>query len=83
MRSLAVVCIEVIFFFQALPLLGDYVRNEDSSIRIAAILGLGLAYAGSHCPQVRFPCLLRGDNLELDGKSRKTVWWIWVTFFIN
>ncbi|KAH7849486.1 hypothetical protein Vadar_018571 [Vaccinium darrowii] len=34
-------------------LLVDYVKNEDSSIRIAAILGLGLAHAGSQCPQIR------------------------------
>ncbi|KAL7245311.1 hypothetical protein ACSBR2_000602 [Camellia fascicularis] len=34
----------------ALPLLADYVDKEDSSIKIGAIMGLGLAYAGAQCP---------------------------------
>lgn len=35
------------FFSQALALLGDYVDKEDPSIRIGAIMGLGIAYAGA------------------------------------
>ncbi|EPS58899.1 hypothetical protein M569_15913, partial [Genlisea aurea] len=34
-------------------LLVDYVDKEDSSIKIGAIMGLGLAYAGSRSDQVR------------------------------
>ena len=37
-----------------MALLADYINKEDSSIRIGAIMGLGLAYAGSHNEQVRF-----------------------------
>lgn len=38
--------------FQALALLADYIGKEDSSVRIGAILGLGLAYAGCQNDQV-------------------------------
>lgn len=38
--------------FQAMALLGDYTDKEDSSIRIGAIMGLGIAYAGSQNEQV-------------------------------
>ncbi|KAF2551341.1 hypothetical protein F2Q68_00033379 [Brassica cretica] len=37
----------------ALALLGDYVDKEDSSVRIGAIMGLGIAYAGSQNDQIR------------------------------
>jgi hypothetical protein len=35
-----------------MALLGDYTDNEDASIRIGAIMGLGIAYAGSQNEQV-------------------------------
>ena len=35
-----------------MALLGDYTDSEDSSIRIGAIMGLGIAYAGSQNEQV-------------------------------
>jgi len=38
--------------FQAMALLGDYTDKEDTSIRIGAIMGLGIAYAGSQNEQV-------------------------------
>lgn len=41
------------FLSQALALLGDYVDKEDSSVRIGAIMGLGIAYAGSQNDQVK------------------------------
>lgn len=37
---------------QALALLADYVDKDDASIKIGAIMGLGLAYAGSQNEQV-------------------------------
>lgn len=40
------------FISQALALLGDYVDKEDSSVRIGAIMGLAIAYAGSQNDQV-------------------------------
>lgn len=40
--------------YQALALLADYIDKEESSIRIGAIMGLGLAYAGSQNEQVKF-----------------------------
>lgn len=43
---------------QALALLIDYVHKEDTSIRIGAILGLGIAYAGSHKDEVYYPRFL-------------------------
>jgi len=45
------------FPLQAMALLGDYTEKEDSSIRIGAIMGLGIAYAGSQNEQVRCFCL--------------------------
>lgn len=38
--------------FQALALLADYLDKEDSSVKIGAINGLGLAYAGTQNEQV-------------------------------
>jgi 26S proteasome regulatory subunit N1 len=35
-----------------MALLGDYIDKEDSSTRIGAIMGLGIAYAGSQNEQV-------------------------------
>jgi len=35
-----------------MALLGDYTDKEDTSIRIGAIMGLGIAYAGSQNEQV-------------------------------
>ena len=46
-----------------MALLGDYVDKEDSSIRIGAIMGLGLEYAGSHSEQVRFFAFLSGGYM--------------------
>lgn len=37
-----------------MALLAEYVDREDPSIRIGAIMGLGLAYAGAQSEQVRF-----------------------------
>lgn len=42
------------FYCQALALLADYIDKEEASIRIGAIMGLGLAYAGSQNEQVKF-----------------------------
>lgn len=42
----------VFFFNQALALLSEYIDKEDSSIRIGAIMGLGIAYAGAQNEQV-------------------------------
>lgn len=39
---------------QALALLSDYVRKDDPSIRIGAIMGLGLSYAGARNEEVMF-----------------------------
>ena len=48
-------CISVLLFFsQALALLGDYTDKEDPSIRIGAIMGLGIAYAGTQNEQVKY-----------------------------
>lgn len=40
------------FLSQALALLEEYIDNEDSSVRICAIMGIGIAYAGSQKDQV-------------------------------
>ena len=52
-----------------MALLGDYVDKEDSSIRIGAIMGLGLAYAGSQSEQVRFVAFLSGGYMEDYGDN--------------
>lgn len=39
-------------FVQALALLIDFLDREDTTIRIGAILGLGIAYAGTHKDEV-------------------------------
>uniref|UniRef100_A0A453NAZ2 RPN1 N-terminal domain-containing protein n=1 Tax=Aegilops tauschii subsp. strangulata TaxID=200361 RepID=A0A453NAZ2_AEGTS len=39
--------------FQALAILMEYVNKDDSNIRIGAILGLGIAYAGSQKDELR------------------------------
>ena len=41
-----------LMLFQAMALLGDYTDKEDPSVRIGAIMGLGIAYAGSQNEQV-------------------------------
>ena len=46
------------FLSQALALLGEYIDNEDSSVRIGAIMGLGIAYAGSQNDQVKISHLI-------------------------
>ncbi|CAH9126858.1 unnamed protein product [Cuscuta epithymum] len=52
----------------ALALLADYVDRDDPSIRIGAIIGLGLAYAGSQHEQIRSKLIpILGDtNAPLD-----------------
>ena len=47
---------------QALALLAEYVEKEDASIKIGAIMGLGLAYAGSQNEQVGFLSLTFHSN---------------------
>lgn len=42
----------VLLVFQALALLIDYLNKEDTTILIGAILGLGIAYAGSQKDEV-------------------------------
>lgn len=39
---------------QALALLGDFIEKDDTIIRIGAILGLGIAYAGTNKDEVDF-----------------------------
>jgi 26S proteasome regulatory subunit N1 len=41
-----------------LALLDDFVDKEEPSIRIGAIMGLGIAYAGTQNEQVSFLFLL-------------------------
>lgn len=43
------------FFIQAFALLIDFTEKEDPTLRIGAIMGLGIAYAGSHKEEVNFP----------------------------
>ncbi|PKU73473.1 26S proteasome non-ATPase regulatory subunit 2 1A [Dendrobium catenatum] len=38
---------------QALALLGDFIEKDDTIIRIGAILGLGIAYAGTNKDELR------------------------------
>lgn len=42
------------FSIQALALLGGYIGKGDSTIQIGAIMGLGLAYAGSQNEKVKY-----------------------------
>ena len=44
----------LLFFPQALALLGEYIDKEDPFIRIGAIMGLGIAYAGAQNEQVKY-----------------------------
>lgn len=44
--------IGILFWLQAYALLYDSVTKEDPTIRIGAIMGLGLAYAGSQKEEV-------------------------------
>ncbi|KAJ4957605.1 hypothetical protein NE237_024716 [Protea cynaroides] len=41
------------FFLQALTLPSDHIGKEDTTVRIGAIMGLGLTYTGSEDEQVR------------------------------
>ena len=43
-----------LFFSQALALLGEHIDKEDPSIRIGAVMGLGIAYAGTQNEQVKY-----------------------------
>ena len=47
---------------QALALLSDYVDKEDPSIRIGAIMGLGITYAGTGNEQVKCPVSFTVDD---------------------
>ncbi|MCL7031361.1 hypothetical protein MKW94_027532 [Papaver nudicaule] len=51
-----------------MALLSDYVNNEDSTIRIGAIMGLGLAYAGTQNEQIheQLSPILSDSNAPLD-----------------
>ncbi|XP_074039883.1 26S proteasome non-ATPase regulatory subunit 2 [Leptinotarsa decemlineata] len=52
----------------ALALLGDYVAVENETLQIGAILGIGLAYAGSHRQDVinlLLPLIPQCKNLEI------------------
>jgi hypothetical protein len=40
--------------FQAFALISEYISRDESIIRIGAILGLGIAYAGSQKEEVQF-----------------------------
>ena len=61
--SLVVLCFKIVVLrhlficdfclYQAYALLYDSVNKEDLTIRIGAIMGLGLAYAGSQKEEVR------------------------------
>lgn len=57
----------VVLFFpsQALALLSDYVNKEDPAIRIGAIMGLGIAYAGAQNEQVRCSPITSGFLLNM------------------
>ena len=44
--------------FQAFALISEYISRDESIIRIGAILGLGIAYAGSQKDEVKFPYVL-------------------------
>ncbi|CAL5406218.1 unnamed protein product [Camellia sinensis] len=46
----------------------NLVNKEDFSIKIGAIMGLGLAYAGAQCPQIRskFSRVLEDKKMPLD-----------------
>jgi Proteasome/cyclosome repeat len=48
------IILKLVFFavIQALALLIDFLDREDTTIRIGAILGLGIAYAGTHKDEV-------------------------------
>ncbi|KAL5718343.1 26S proteasome non-ATPase regulatory subunit 2 A [Ranunculus cassubicifolius] len=48
-KSVGLKCFEQLL--EALALLADYIDKEDSTVRIGAIMGLGLAYAGSQNEQ--------------------------------
>ena len=47
----------------AFALISDYVSNPDPNIRIGAILGLGLAYAGTNREEVE----VRGKEPHFEG----------------
>lgn len=55
----------------AFALISDYVSNPDQSIRIGAVLGLGLAYAGTNREEVEellLPFIADTDvSMELSG----------------
>ena len=46
--------LSLLFFSQAMELLSEYVSEKDPSIRIGAIIGLGIAYAGSQNEEVKY-----------------------------
>lgn len=56
---------------QALALLSDYIDKEDPFVRIGAIMGLGIAYAGSQNEQV---------TMVLSGLYDPTVLGIYISY---
>lgn len=52
------------FFVQAFALLIDYIDREDPTLRIGAIMGLGIAYAGSHKEEVNFSSSLNPSSIS-------------------
>ena len=50
-------CPVLSFFSQAQALLADYINRHDISIQIGAIMGLGIAYAGTQNEQVKYLAL--------------------------
>lgn len=43
---------------QALALLSEFIEKDDTIIKIGAILGLGIASAGTNKDEVEFPIIL-------------------------
>ncbi|GAB5369463.1 hypothetical protein AAMO2058_001406600 [Amorphochlora amoebiformis] len=55
----------------ALPLLQDYVENDNLTVRMMAILGLGIAYCGTGNKELSEDLLLNYVNLE--GENKQTM----------
>lgn len=46
------------YSLQALALLSEFIEKDDTIIKIGAILGLGIASAGTNKDEVEFPIIL-------------------------
>ncbi|TEB31795.1 26S proteasome regulatory complex, non-ATPase subcomplex, Rpn1 subunit [Coprinellus micaceus] len=65
----------------ALALLGEYVENKSVPLKTSAIIGLGLAYAGSHRPDladVLLPLVDSSNTLEVAGLAALALGFIFV-----